>query len=1076
MSPSHRTRLAGAILLISFVAAFGVGCKKQRAGLNLKKLNDIVNEATVHEGAEYSAQEYNNVKTTLDNAQKAFDAQNWTQAFNDSRAGLTAGETMLENVKQKRAADRQNIAGKDIRVAEDNQGPSEDPQRYDRIIELRDTGAKAYSKSKWDEAIDNYLKVSEEVDNLLRRMKTDAEDRLIDIKAQVEKMEAEGVRIHAENLGLVVDGQVAAAETAIVEERQYREAQTIMNGAEQSIGEAITEAKRVRSQIIINVIENDLIVAMSKGAPVYYRERFEGAAELYENVLRDFGLKNFDLCLQAADMLEERVKSLKYDTRKKSAEVRVKSLETDIATLEEGGAREYLVGMVEILDAMLEDAKQELSLLTEDAFERAEDICEAASAEHKKILADFNELANDAIAEANKELNIATEVFQATERIFDLEIPGPMTSLQQQLEDSKQMNKEMLRGLIDAASAKLGTAQLKRDGVKYRDAILLAEQVQSTAKTIQEETYRVAAHNAILEIQAQLTYLQTAQAAGLYAPRAVELTQKLVDGARKTLERKEMKDAVDAAAEAKAQLEVLRQELGGKGAQTLAEAKAAIEKAIEDGASEYADVPLEEARANLEKALAMGDSAEVNYKDIIESSAAALAAAKKAKEQANRRYSEVQLELADSKMQRAAQSHAELYASRVYKDAQDKFKAAQAMLDAKNYKEASRLAEASGQLSDEAAYERVILAENEIANGRNFNAWTYSPQRFAQAINAAKDARRMADQGEFDLARLHADSSALLAKQAADEAKRLDVSNRLEALSAGVQEGIKSGASNFQGAEVKQLIDQIVALEGSFEPGKYEAADEKLTEMEARLEEVLVSTPAVLERSVSQLEALRKAYMESRVDIDIFAGQQMEDSEKLLRYARLDFEKGKYHTSYTNLRKAMKILQEVGQILASSKYNETISGLFDDFIAAQEDFRDVLTLNKTMMIQLSINTADGNPQAVILTGEQAPLKFRETIENLYRQALAIEPPKLKKNTHQSVVDLFTMARLSSMNFEKLLILDQYDRKTARDIISTAYDQIAAARQQQQLIEKTFREPGSDSRIVGTRKAIGLALY
>jgi hypothetical protein len=1068
-----RIRTAGMLFLLALAVTVGSGCKKQRASLNLKKLNDIVKEATVHEAAKYNETDFASVQKQVQEAQDAFSREDWTPAFDFSRNALPPAEAMLDNVKQERAADRQNIASEDIDIAQSNQGEQEDAERFKSILDFRDKGAKAYTKSNWGDAIENFLKVSEGVDNLLAPMKSRAEGRMENTKAMARTMVTEGVRDHAANLGIEVDELIKQAEKLITEQRQYKTAQTVMSTTEVKINDAIEKAKEVRSLIDINQIETDLLVAMQKGAYVFYRDRLTGAAEAYENTLRAFEARSFDACLQATAMLKERVAQLKFDTRKRSAETKVASLKSTIENLTGGGAREYLPGRVEVLDDMLREAEGQVATDTEDGFDEAEEIAEAASEEYRKIQADFNELANQAIAQANNQLEIATEVFRATDRIFDIPSPsGEATTLEQQLERNKQAMKAEIEALLEAARKMLGSSQLKRDNGLYRDSILMAEQVQETATIVQDETYRVVAHNSLLEIEAHVTFY--AAEASQYAPEALAKARQLLTDVRETIGQEQYKTAVDQAAIAKAQLDVMKQELGARGAQGLREAEEVLRQAVGDQALEHAPDQMAQARQSLEEAVAARDLA--NYKEVIEQSAQALALAQSALTSARRLNAEQQIGSAEGKLQRAALSHADLYAARAYKDAGEKLAAARQMFDSASYEESARLAAEAAKTSDEAAFERVIEAEKQIATAAKYNSWKYDSRTVANSINAAKAARRHAEAGDFDTARSLADESVRLAGQAISTTKDSEVGDRLTDLAAGVDKGIEEGANYFQSAEVKELIDRISALEDSYDESNYEAAAEQLRDMESRLAEMLINTPAVLERSVLQQMARRQSFLDSPIDIEAYAEEELEVSEQQLRWAKIDFEEGKYRQAYDNLRKGTRLLDVVQNILAVSQYNSRIAELFGDFVAAQENFRHVIGITETALVQLALNTADRQAQALAVVGEYDPIAFREAMEELYKRARTVEPPKNREEAHDAVLLLFQLARSSAQNFEKLVILDQYDNETAREIIHEAYEQLRRARDHQQEIEKTFREPGSDTLIVRRRKALGLQLY
>jgi len=1076
MMAVSRIRPAAVVLLLALTLSLGAGCKKQRANMNQRKLADLLNAAESNNAANFTpeATEFQALRKQQQTIRQDYEGQKFDAAFESSRSALTQAQNFLQTVKGKNAAALQTRVAQDIAVAQANGGESIDPKRFALIQQLQEKGNQRYSKNDWNGAIDNFRRASQEVDNLLAPMKQETTTRLAQIRNRVREMEAEQVRAYAVNQGIQVDELLKQAEQLIDPQRQYKLAQSALSNTEVKINEAIEAAKEVRSQILLNQIEADLLVAMQKGAYVFYHDRLQSAAEAYENMLRDFEARRFNNVLQAGGLLGPRVATLRFETRKKSAETKIASLETMIRRLDEGGARTYLPGTVESLEAYLADARTQVATNKEDAFETSEQITQAASEEYTRILADFNELANKAIAQANTQLEIATEVFNATASMFDVKIPGrKATQTEEQMETNKQAMRADLQTLLDAAHVSLGTAQLKRDSQQYRDAIVQAEEVQKTAQQIQNETYNVAAHNSILEVQNAAAYY-AGQGGSQYAPKQVAEVQRVLDDARAQLDAGNPKQAVDTAAMAKAQLDVLKLTLSERGAQNLQEADAAIRSAVETKALEYSASRMEEAKSRLDKAISARNLSD--YKSVIENAANAKAMAQAAKTYSQNRFALDQIAQASSRLQKAAQADAPIYAPRLYKEASDKIAAAQQLVAGAKLQEAADTAKEAADLAERAAYERVIAAEKAIEDARHYNSWEYSSRTTADAINAAKEARRLGDLGQWDLARKYADEAIQYAKCASLVSKGSDVAVRLASLKADVDQGLQSGANYFQGDEVKMIIRRIGDLQASYSPENYEQVDAELRELEARLQEILINTPAVLERAVQEQTLRRQNLLKTPVDIETFAGDQLDASEKLLRYARIDFDKKNYSSSYENLRRAIALLDEVERMLASSAYNMQIADLFAEFVKAQNDFNQVLGLSETAMIQFAVNTATGQPQVVAIAGDLSPNQFRDRMETLYKRAKAITPPPFKRDVHATVLELFDLALRSSQNFEKLVILDQFDHKTAREIIHQGYEQMRRARDLQQQIIKTFREPNAQSVIVKKRQVAGMELY
>ena len=135
-----RVRPAALLLLLTVTLTLGAGCKKQRANLNQKKLADMVNTAQGHEADKYRKTEFDALKQQVQQAQSAYQGQQYDVAFETSRQALAQAETFLEEVKRERAADLQNRVAADIKIATDNGGESLDQKRFQTILEFQEQG------------------------------------------------------------------------------------------------------------------------------------------------------------------------------------------------------------------------------------------------------------------------------------------------------------------------------------------------------------------------------------------------------------------------------------------------------------------------------------------------------------------------------------------------------------------------------------------------------------------------------------------------------------------------------------------------------------------------------------------------------------------------------------------------------------------------------------------------------------------------------------------------------------------------------------------------------------------------
>jgi hypothetical protein len=101
-----------------------------------------------------------------------------------------------------------------------------------------------------------------------------------------------------------------------------------------------------------------------------------------------------------------------------------------------------------------------------------------------------------------------------------------------------------------------------------------------------------------------------------------------------------------------------------------------------------------------------------------------------------------------------------------------------------------------------------------------------------------------------------------------------------------------------------------------------------------------------------------------------------------------------------------------------------------------------------------------------------PVKFRQTMDELYQKSLLTPYPVTMGMERKQFMDVFELARQASFSFEKFLILDQYDKASAREIVDKAYDLINKAQKQQAAVSARFEERGLQGKLAALDHAIG----
>ena len=303
--------------------------------------------------------------------------------------------------------------------------------------------------------------------------------------------------------------------------------------------------------------------ATNLGAEIFALQNFRVVSKEFDNLLTQFYERNYDTVLTAAPNLQPKVADLIVETKRESARTKMEAVEKAIGTLAEGKARSYLPGRVEQLETLLTEAR---NLFDQEKFTESKDISLRALELEKTIIGEFDSLAQNEINTASDQLAKAENVFSTMDEqmVFDRQIPGDWAGEALALENSKLAMKEELRTQLTTADYSLNIASLKREEKDFDTAIETAKQVASSAEQVRQQTFRVMAHNAILEISAELTRYER-EGGRRYAAAEMDKTLTLLDQSKGLLAQGAYREAVRSAADTKAQLEIMVQETGPRG-------------------------------------------------------------------------------------------------------------------------------------------------------------------------------------------------------------------------------------------------------------------------------------------------------------------------------------------------------------------------------------------------------------------------------------------------------------------------------------------------------------------------------
>ena len=297
-----------------------------------------------------------------------------------------------------------------------------------------------------------------------------------------------------------------------------------------------------------------------------------------------------------------------------------------------------------------------------------------------------------------------------------------------------------------------------------------------------------------------------------------------------------------------------------------------------------------------------------------------------------------------------------------------------------------------------------------------------------------------------------AEKATLEAKDVVRESKKAAFNERVDSISEDVDKALHSGVNYYQTREIKAVYRQLADIQEEFTLENYDFMSTKLDKLEADLEHYIATTPEVLKK-ILEKQKQRLASQKETEAID-FAPNLMEDAEKNLKYAQIDFDNEKFPESYRDVRQAIRNLDEVDSRLNLSNYREKANQILEDMNVALSEFNNVLSLGPEVLKRFTEGPT-GKGQYISIAGKMKPDRFRSVITELYHHGKQIDVPEGLENIHKDFVDMLNDVRLSSLYFEKLVILNEFEPKSRHKIIDKAFDLINSAKEKRSALQEEF---------------------
>ncbi len=1064
----HTAQILRRHLCLLILAAFVVttmGCNKMLSNYDINQAQKRVDEAKKNEAEIHTPQELIQTQQALQTARGQFQSQQYQAARDEGKNALNQAKALLEKTKIARANTLKNESFRWLQIAENNNATAINKQAIDQVTVSDTQGKQQLEKKKYDRAIETFLKVITDVQYTLSNLEKQAKDGFNDTKTLRDQLVEEKAPEHAPEYVDQLNQQLLLIQTAIEKDVNYRLALRLRDQARQTQENGIRKTREVKSQKAIREIENLLDAATDLGSEVYAAQSFSVISKDFDNLLTQFYDKNYPTVLQRAPELKPRVEQLIVETKRMSALARIEAVQKAINNLSDRKVRTYLPGRIEELETTLAEAKTQFDLNTPEAYTESEKISLRGLELDQRVTADFDTLAQNEISSAQGEFTKAKSVFDTMAEIFEKPIPGDWTGDEQALEQSKQAMKSELGGSLNSAQVELGLAAIKREDKNFDIAIEMAKNIVQDAQNITQQTYRVVAHNAILEI-ANMVSIYERQGGRQYAADELDKTANLLEQTKQILKGGDYREAVRRAGDTKAQMEILRQELQRVAVKKIDDASQTLAQAKEHRADEYQDSALSQAMTALDRAK---QSLQVkDLRESIESASQAETIASTASHKSLQQWADELIRQSDLLLAKAVESGVERYASEQLKQAVDYRNQLQSLYNQGAYLESIDIGQKTVNTANDALYAKVIEAEDKIATAQRFDGWKFETERLAQAIVSAKNARELLDKGNAAQSELFAQQAITTSENVVRDARIKSFQSRMASLEANLQEAEMKGAGYYQIKDLAKIMGEMNALRNEFDPMTSEDINQKVEKLDAQLNGLVEMTPDIIHELVLSLQDRLKKLEESGIRSQL--PDKFETVENKIKYAQLDFKSEKYASSFANVKDANRTLNDIQAAVAERDFDRALHGQMVLFAEALEKFRPILNMGTTAAIQMVVSPY-GKTQALSLMNAQSPSDLRSQINEIGARVRTLPAPPSRLHVRDSAVRMLLLASTAANNFEKLLIMDQYSMQDARDIVQNAFLQMLQAREQQQHLQRAIESPEIMTRPAGVERVM-----
>ncbi|KPK71720.1 MAG: hypothetical protein AMJ84_05755 [Acidithiobacillales bacterium SM23_46] len=1054
-----------AVGIISLVAMLVVasGCGKQRTKMALNKVDKLLAKAEAFNVQKHAKAEMDQARQQRGQADQSMNAGDYANSVPTAGAAVRSAKDALAKAKQFEATEQKSDADREVKIMDTNIGSSQDPQLYKEIIELQNKMQAKYDKQRWVAVIDLAKEINQKVEQILQRLRAQANADLVEVRAWYKRLLDEGGKEYAQiQVGNVSD-LIKQIEANIAHPtKNYLNAIALARQAMIDANDGIIEAKRRRSEEHIEAIQRKLIRAKQLEAEIFAPELWNASSADFATLIDNFWRKEYDFVLGAAGRLDDQVDTLIYETRKAGADYQRNQLAKRVAEMRNKGVDTYLPGRLAPLDKALEEAGARFQK-PDEAFEDVKEICRNAQIEADEIMKAFGALADEWIRKGHALSNRARSVFGEMERIFREVHPTYVKPIDQALEDNKQTIKEDLRQRLEDMQARMVFAVDKHTAEEYREAIETSREVQDEATSVLATIYNVVAHNVITEILDEVTRYDR-EGAPEYAASDMEATKKLLQEAIDLRDGGEFQASITKATQARAQLEMTIETIEVTAAQAIESARAELKRSNETRTAQLRPDDYQRAQQLINEATQQLIT--TRLKDAILTAERAATLARQASRDAARIWALEELKQGESLLADSRQSGADIHSVQMVREADEDLTqagqvlaAADALLGQKKFEEARAkyieakdLAVQAGEGAVRAKFRLVDEGEAAIVEARSYQGWRHQLPQLTETILALDRSKEAMAAGDYELSHQLARRAAAEAEKITAASKNTAFHKRLEVVDSLVAEATRTGGRYYQPGPLASLARELDRLREQYRSRTFDSNAEQVAEIEAHLQGMVETMPNVVAQWIGHQRERLTAIEQS--DIPPTFEPQISEAKKFLRFAEMDFKRGKYRRSYTNLIAARRVVDEMASNQAEVEYHRSVREILEDLNQAMTDFDHFLSLEPKMLWGMT-KGAWGERQFIAIAGRASPAEFRERIDSIMVKLQAAQAPVSMEMVHREMTEMLRVARFAAINYERLLVLSEFDEKTRREIIQKAYDSIQDVRNRRAELEKSL---------------------